>query len=106
MRVERKSLTLPRAFVTSLDAINTHDLGEGCATFEEGVRRIRCPLLLVNVDSDQEFPPYAGAELKGILDAVRPGQATACVLTSLWGHLGCVRETEQLAACLGGWLGF
>jgi homoserine O-acetyltransferase len=94
----------PNCFIATLAAVNTHDLGEGCPTFEEGVRRIQCPLLLVNLDRDQEFPPYAAEEIAETLNAVRPGQAHVRVLRSLWGHLGCVRETEALAACLLEWL--
>jgi homoserine acetyltransferase len=94
----------PNCFIATLAAVNTHDLGEGCATFEEGIRRILCPLLLVNIDSDQEFPPYAAEEIARALNALRPGQATLRVLSSLWGHLGCIRETEPLAACLRSWL--
>jgi homoserine O-acetyltransferase len=94
----------PNCFIASLSAINTHDLGEGFPTLEEGVRRIQCPLLLVNVDTDHEFPPYTGQEIADILNAVHPGQATTCVLRSMWGHLGCVLEAEQLATVLGPWL--
>lgn len=92
-------------FIASLSAINTHDLGEGCASFEEGVRRIQCPILLVNIDTDHEFPPYGAEEIAGILNAVRPGQATTRVIESPWGHLGCIRENGQLASFVGDWLG-
>lgn len=94
----------PNCFIASLTAINSHDLGEGFASLEEGVRRIRCPLLLVNIDSDHEFPPYAAEEIAGILNAVRPGQATTRVIESIWGHIGCIREPEQLGRHLHEWL--
>jgi homoserine O-acetyltransferase len=94
----------PNCFMATLAAVNTHDLGEGFPTLEAGIRRIQCPLLLVNLDSDQEFPPHAAGEIAELLNAVRPGQATLRVLGSPWGHLGCVRETEALAACLREWL--
>ncbi len=94
----------PNCFITTLAAVNTHDLGEDSPTLEAGIRRIQCPILLVNLDSDQEFPPYAAEEIAGALNAVRPGQATLRVLSSMWGHLGCVRETGPLAACLQEWL--
>jgi homoserine O-acetyltransferase len=92
------------SFIASLSAINTHDLGEGFASFEEGVRRIKCPVLLVSIDTDHEFPPCEADEIAGILNAVRPGQATTRVIESLWGHLGCIHENEQLAAFIGKWL--
>lgn len=94
----------PNSFISTLTAINTHDLGEGFPTLEEGVRRVRCPLLLVSIDSDHEFPPYAAEELATILNATHPGQATTRVIESMWGHLGCVRELEQLGKCLREWL--
>lgn len=94
----------PNCFITSLAAINTHDLGEGFDTFEEGVRRIQCPLLLVNIDSDHEFPPYAAEEIAGIINAARPGQVTTRVINSMWGHIGCIREPEQLGKFLREWL--
>ncbi|MGE5385726.1 MAG: alpha/beta fold hydrolase [Betaproteobacteria bacterium] len=91
-------------FIASLSAINTHDLGEGFTTFEEGVRRIQCPVLMVNIDTDHEFPPYCAEEIAGILNAARPGQATTRVIQSLWGHLGCVREPAQLGRFVAEWL--
>jgi homoserine O-acetyltransferase/O-succinyltransferase len=61
-------------------------------------------LPLVNIDSDHEFPPYAAEEIARILNATRPGQATTRVISSMWGHIGCVRETEQLGLYLCEWL--
>jgi len=91
-------------FIASLNAINSYDLGEGFASLEEGVRRIQCPVLLVSVDTDNEFPPREAEELAGILNAARPGQATTALIRSMWGHLGCVQESEQLGAILDAWL--
>lgn len=91
-------------FIASLNAINSYDLGEGFASLEEGVRRIQCPVLLVSVDTDNEFPPREAEELAAILNAARPGQATTALIRSMWGHLGCVQEPEQLGAILDAWL--
>lgn len=94
----------PNGFIVACAAINTHDLGEGFATLEEGVRRIQCPTLLVNVDTDHEFPPECAEETAAILNRVRPGQATVRIIKSSWGHLGCVREPEQLGNYIADWL--
>lgn len=92
------------SFIATLTAINSHDLAEGFATVEEGVCRIQCPLLLVNIDCDHEFPPYAAEEIADILNGVRPGQATTRVITSMWGHIGCIREPAQLSGFIQEWL--
>jgi homoserine O-acetyltransferase len=94
----------PNALITLTDCVNTHDLGDHFATYEEGVRRIRCPILLMNIDNDQEFPPECAQELTGILNAARPGQATMHVIESAWGHLACVLESEQLSHHIGAWM--
>jgi homoserine O-acetyltransferase len=94
----------PNCFLTTLAAVNTHDLGEGFATLEAGLRRIHCPLLMINIASDAEFPPAEAEAIARILNAARPGQATSRVISSMWGHLGCVREPEALEACLRDWL--
>jgi homoserine O-acetyltransferase len=94
----------PNGFMVACAAINTHDLGEGFATLEEGVLRIKCPTLLINVDTDHEFPPACAEETAAILNAARPGQATVGLIRSSWGHIGCIREPEQLAAYITDWL--
>ncbi|CAN5348505.1 homoserine O-acetyltransferase [soil metagenome] len=87
-----------------LPAINSHDLGEGFATLEEGIRRIQCPVLLMNVDTDHEFPPECADELAEVLNQKRPGQASVRTIESDWGHMGCVRESGQLETYISEWL--
>lgn len=86
----------PNCLLATLRAINTYDLGRDSTSFEEGVARIRCPTLLMNIDTDGEFPPELAYELASILNARRPGQAQTRAIWSDWGHLGCVREFVQL----------
>lgn len=94
----------PNALIRVVEAVNSHDLGEGFATYEEGVRQIRCPLLLLNIDTDQEFPPRAAEELAQILNATQPGQVDVRLIESIWGHLGCVRESAQLDLHMRTWM--
>lgn len=97
----------PNCLIATLRAINSYDLGRHSANYEAGVARIRCPALLMNIDSDGEFPPEHADEVAAILNARRPGQASAHVLRSDWGHLGCVRElaqiNEHIVSFLRGW---
>ena len=94
----------PNCYVTLLDAINTYDLGRDCESFEAGVRRITCPVLLMNIDTDCEFQPRWAREVFDVLEAARPGQATLEVLRSPWGHLGCIKEFDQMAEHMGAFL--
>lgn len=87
----------PNCYLTLLTAINSYDLGRDAESYEAGVRRIRCPVLLMNIDTDCEFDISWAQEVADILNAVRPGQARVELLRSPWGHLGCVRETAQMS---------
>lgn len=94
----------PNAFIRVLDAINSHDLGAGHPTLTDGIRRIVCPLLLINIDTDQEFPPARAAEIAAALNTARPDQATVRTIVSDWGHLACTHEPGQLASFIADWL--
>ena len=68
------------------------------------MQRIKCPVLLISIDTDHEFPPLYADEIADILNAARPGQATTKVLESLWGHFGCVYDIEAIGKYLSAWL--
>lgn len=83
-------------YISVLDAINTYDLGRDAESYEDGVRRIKCPVLIMNIDTDSEFPPEHAYELADILNSKEPNQAKALTIKSSWGHLGCVKEGKVL----------
>lgn len=87
----------PNCYLTILSAINTHDLSKGAPNYEEGVLRIKCPTLLMNISSDLEFPPYWAQEVADILNKKRRNQAKAFTIESSWGHLGCLKEGKKIA---------
>ncbi len=86
----------PNCFIRVLNALNTYDLAKGASSYEKGVQRIQCPALFMNVDTDQEFPPYWAKELADILNQKNPGQAEAIEIRSKWGHSGCLKETRVM----------
>lgn len=88
----------PNCYLTILTAVNSYDLGRDADSYEAGVRRIVCPVLLMNIDTDREFDMSWADELAGMLEAVRPGQARVVPLRSAWGHLGCIKEAAQMDA--------
>lgn len=94
----------PNCYITLLEAINSYDLGRDAESYEAGVRRIRCPVLLMNVDTDGEFDIAWAEEVAEILNAANAGQAEVVELKSPWGHLGCVREGAQMAEAIAHFL--
>jgi len=60
--------------------------------YELGVQRIKCPVLLINISTDSEFPPYWAEELAEIFNRDNPDQAKVKIIDFSWGHMGCVQE--------------
>ena len=83
-------------YIRAIDAINTYDLGRDAESYEKGVKRIKCPVLLMNIDTDSEFPPEYAFEIADILNSKNPNKARVKVIKSNWGHLGCLREVATL----------
>lgn len=86
----------PNCYITLLKALNTYDLGRDMESYEQGVSRIKCPVLLMNMKTDSEFPPEWADEVADILNKNCPNQAKSVVIESIWGHIGCLKETETL----------
>lgn len=86
----------PNCYITILNAINSFDLSNGFDSFEQCVKRIKCPVLLMNIDTDREFNIAWAQELADILNNDGTQQASVKLLTSDWGHLGCIKETAQM----------
>ena len=94
----------PNSYITLTTAVNGFDLGIGAESFEEGARRIKCPILLVNIDTDSEFAPEWAYELGGVINKTSPGQCKVEIIESEWGHLGCLREAEKISDLINNFL--
>ena len=79
-----------------LNAINSYDLGRDVQNYETGVQRIKCPVLLINISTDSQFPTYWAEEVAKILNRKNPGQAQAKKIDSPWGHMACVQEGKTI----------
>ena len=71
-------------------------MGRDAEDYQKGVRRINCPVLLINISTDSEFPPYWAEEVAEILNKKNPGQAQVKIVNSTWGHMGCVQEGRAI----------
>lgn len=79
------------AYVTLTRAMDTHDVSRGRGGYEEVLRSIRCPALVVSIDSDVLYPPEEQAELASLI----PG-ARLATLRSPHGHDAFLIDTKEL----------
>ncbi len=86
----------PNCYIRVLNAINSYDLGRDIGDYEKGVQRIKCPVLLININTDAEFSPDWAEELAEILNKSNPGQAQVKIIDSIWGHMGCIQEGKAI----------
>ena len=94
----------PNCYIQVLSAINSYDLGRDVQEYEKGVQRIKCPVLLINISTDAEFPPYWAEEVAKILNRKNPGQAQVKIIDSPWGHMACVQEGKAIAELITNFL--
>ncbi len=84
-------------------AMDLHDVGRGRGGIEAGLERVRCPTLVVSIDSDLLYPSRQQDELAGHLREA--GVATRLeTLHSVHGHDGFLIEFDQLAGIVDGFL--
>ncbi|MFQ5675776.1 MAG: homoserine O-acetyltransferase [bacterium] len=76
-------------------AMDLHDLGYGCDSYESGVRRIRAAALIIGFDTDILFPSYQQKELADILRGANP-KVHFREIKTLYGHDAFLLEKEQL----------
>ncbi len=84
-------------------AMDLFDLGLGCSSFAEGVRRIKAPACVIGFDSDLLFPLYQQKEIADLLAPYNPRVSFHEVKTE-FGHDAFLLETEQLSNIVGDFL--
>ncbi len=86
----------PNCYISLTTAVNGFDLGIGTNDYESGVKRIKCKVMLINIDTDAEFSPEWAFELGTILNSQDQGQCRVEIIESDWGHLGCLKEYVKI----------
>jgi homoserine O-acetyltransferase len=84
-------------------AMDLHDIGRGRGGIGPALARVRCPTLVLSVDSDMLYTPRLQIEMRDLLHA---GGAPVeyAVIRSDHGHDGFLIEFDQLEPLLGGFL--
>ncbi len=90
----------PNSVLKTVKAVNTFNLARGFASLEDAFARLNMPVMVINVDNDGMFPPKYGKELANGINKQNPGMAEYYTITSMYGHLGCVAEYEQIRKLL------
>ena len=81
------------AFIALTRAMDTHDLARGRGGYEEALRRIDTPTLVVSIDTDVLYPPDEQRELADLLP-----NAELVTLRSPHGHDAFLIEVARLDA--------
>jgi homoserine O-acetyltransferase len=79
------------AYVTLTRAMDTHDVSRGRGEYEEVLKSIRVPALVVSIDSDVLYPPEEQIELASLIPNAR-----LATLRSPHGHDAFLIETKEL----------
>ena len=87
------------SYITLVSAMNSHDIARGRESLEAALGRIKCPTLVLGIDSDRLFP-VSGQELiaKHISGELVGGELQ--VISSEFGHDGFLIEIEEVSARL------
>jgi len=76
-------------------AMDLHDMGYRCESYEQGLQRIRAKTLVMGIDSDILFPTYQQKEIVDILKMTN-NDVQYREITSIKGHDGFLVEQEQV----------
>lgn len=87
----------PNSYLYVSKAMDLFDLGQGFATREAGVARVKCPTLVIGVESDMLFPVWQQRELADMLKAAGT-PLTYVELAAPYGHDTFLIEVEAVGA--------
>ncbi|XP_028394766.1 serine O-succinyltransferase-like [Dendronephthya gigantea] len=94
----------PNSMLYISKAMDLFDLGDGCSSIIEGVSRIKCPSLIMGVQSDLLFPVQQQRELEVLLKESGNHSVTYYELPSIFGHDTFLLDVNAVAAAIKGHL--
>ncbi|CAB4033088.1 serine-O-acetyltransferase cys2, partial [Paramuricea clavata] len=94
----------PNSMLYISKAMDLFDLGEGYNTLDEGMSRIKCPVLIMGVQSDLLFPVQQQRELDEVLKDSGNHSVTYYELPSIFGHDTFLLDVNAVAAAIKGHL--
>ncbi|KYQ90463.1 hypothetical protein DLAC_09086 [Tieghemostelium lacteum] len=93
----------PNSLLYLSKAMDLFDMGEGQESYEKGLHRIKCPTMVLGVDSDILFPSYQQREIANILK--QGGTPTTYYeLHSIYGHDTFLIDIQTIGSAIKGHL--
>lgn len=94
----------PNSLLYMSKAMDMFDIGEGYDSLEEGLSRVKCPVMVIGVQTDVLFPIWQQRELAAILQQAGNPQVTFYELNSLFGHDTFLLDLNGVGAAVKGFL--
>lgn len=94
----------PNSLLYISKAMDMYDIGEGFNSLEDGLSRIKCPVMVVGVQTDILFPIWQQRELARALQDCGNEQVTFYELNSIYGHDTFLLDLNGVGAAVKGFL--
>lgn len=94
----------PNSLLYISKAMDLFDMGEGCSSLEEGVARVKCPVLVIGVQSDILFPITQQRDLQKLLVESGNTAVTYYELPSIYGHDTFLLDVNAVGSAIKGHL--
>ncbi|KAK0046730.1 serine O-succinyltransferase [Biomphalaria pfeifferi] len=94
----------PNSLLYMSKAMDMFDIAEGYNSLEEGLSRVKCPVMVIGVQTDVLFPIWQQRELASLLQRAGNPQVTFYELNSLYGHDTFLLDLNGVGAAIKGFL--
>ncbi|XP_071489149.1 uncharacterized protein [Diadema antillarum] len=94
----------PNSLLYITKAIDMFDMGEGFSSLRDGMSRVRCPVLVLGINSDILFPIGQQRELVDLLKASGNDAITFYEINSIYGHDTFLLDLSNVGGAIKGHL--
>uniref|UniRef100_A0A0B7A6S9 AB hydrolase-1 domain-containing protein n=1 Tax=Arion vulgaris TaxID=1028688 RepID=A0A0B7A6S9_9EUPU len=94
----------PNSLLYISKAMDMFDIGEGYDSLEDGLSRVKCPAMVIGVQTDMLFPIWQQREISKLLQEAGNEQVTFYELNSIYGHDTFLLDLNGVGAAVKGFL--
>lgn len=96
----------PNSLLYISKAMDMFDMGRGFADLKEGLKRVKCPTLVLGVQSDILFPVKQQKEISDVLRAAGNENVTYYELDAVYGHDTFLLDVRNVGRAVKGHIDF